>query len=75
MIVQTGKDQAIEITSSPAEMVQEIFQIREENQALIEDNERLLAELNYQMKCSSEPDMHSYVNCIIKHNDLMDKIR
>ena len=43
-----------------------------QDRLLKENGKRLMKELEYQVKCSNEPDLHSYTNAIIKHKELTD---
>ena len=52
----------------------EIRELRKQNKALIADAEMVFAELEYQVKCSNDPDLHSLGNCTFKHKELMESL-
>ena len=51
-----------------------IIELEKQKDLLIKNSKRLMKELKYQMKCSKEPDLHSYCNCAIGHEELMQEL-
>jgi len=82
MIIQTGKDQAIEITSSPAEMAQKIYEqtikieeLRKQNKEWKQDAERLFGWVGWQFGDLSETQANKFIQVLSQHTNLTEKYK
>lgn len=48
-----------------------IIELEKQVKLLTRNNKKLFDELEYQVKCSNDPDLHSYANCLIAHDNLV----
>ena len=82
MIIQTGKDQAIEITSSPVKMAQkiheqtiEIEKLLNQNKEWKQDAERLFRWVGWQFGDLSETQANKFIQVLSRHKTLTDKYK